>query len=79
VLLDKSIVFEFRRDPRDEKFLELAISLKATHILSSDKDLLSLPRERSEAGRRFRQRLPALCVSEAGEFIQGHGTDLRIV
>jgi putative PIN family toxin of toxin-antitoxin system len=30
------------RDPKDNKFLELAISGKATHIVSGDKDLLAL-------------------------------------
>lgn len=52
--------FLLRRDPRDAKFVELAIGLKATHIVSSDQDLLSLPSDRGDAGRRFRQRLPAV-------------------
>jgi len=30
------------RDPKDDKFLELAVSGRATHIVSGDKDLLSL-------------------------------------
>lgn len=30
------------RDPKDNKFLELAINGKATHIVSGDKDLLAL-------------------------------------
>lgn len=30
------------RDPKDNKFLELALSGKATHILSGDEDLLGL-------------------------------------
>jgi putative PIN family toxin of toxin-antitoxin system len=30
------------RDPKDDKFLELAVSGKATHIISSDPDLLAL-------------------------------------
>jgi putative PIN family toxin of toxin-antitoxin system len=70
--------FEYRRDPRDEKFLELAISLKATHIISSDKDLLSLSQERNEAAKRFRQRLPGVQVIEAGDFIHTHGADSQI-
>jgi putative PIN family toxin of toxin-antitoxin system len=31
-----------RRDPKDNKFLELAVSGKATHIISGDADLLVL-------------------------------------
>ena len=30
------------RDPKDDKFLELAVSGAATHIISGDDDLLSL-------------------------------------
>jgi putative PIN family toxin of toxin-antitoxin system len=30
------------RDPKDDKFLELALSGQATHIISGDKDLLTL-------------------------------------
>ena len=30
------------RDPRDDKFLELAVSGNATHIISGDQDLLAL-------------------------------------
>ena len=31
------------RDPSDDKFLELAVSGAATHIVSGDEDLLTLP------------------------------------
>ena len=35
--------FEFPRDPRDAMFIELAIAGSATHIVTLDPDLLSLP------------------------------------
>lgn len=35
------VVFECR-DPKDNKFLELAVSGRATHLISGDKDLLIL-------------------------------------
>ena len=35
------VVFECR-DPKDDKFLELAVSGRATHLISGDKDLLVL-------------------------------------
>lgn len=70
--------FEYSRDPSDQKFIELAIDLRATHILSSDKDLLSLPGGRSDAARRFRQRLANLEVMDAGSFIRDHGAMLDI-
>ncbi len=67
--------FAYSRDERDEKFIELAIGLNATHILSSDKDLLSLPHGQSEAGRRFRQRLPGVEVMDAGRFVREYGDE----
>ena len=62
--------FEYRRDPRDEKLIELAIAMRASHIISGDNDLLSLPAEKGESGKRFRQRLPVACVVTAHEFLQ---------
>ena len=70
--------FEYRRDPGDEKFIELAIDLKATHILSFDRDLLSLPRSRGEAGKRFRQRLPGVEVLDAVAFLHKHSAEIGV-
>jgi len=67
--------FELARDPRDEKFIELATDLRATHILSFDKDLLSLPSNQGEAGMRFRQLLPGVKVMEAGTFLQEYAAE----
>ena len=62
--------FDFARDPRDAKFIELAIAGRATHILTMDADLLSLVTGRTEAARRFRQRLPDIKVVRPGELIE---------
>lgn len=70
--------FEYRRDPDDQKFIQLAIDLQATHILSFDLDLLSLPRSRGEAGRRFRQRLPGVEIVDAPTFLHRHGAELGV-
>jgi len=43
-----AIRFEFPRGARDERFIELAIALRATHLVSFDEDLLSLPRSQTE-------------------------------
>jgi putative PIN family toxin of toxin-antitoxin system len=72
------VEFEYRRDPLDQKFIELAIGLRATHILSYDKDLLSLPQSQGDAGRRFRQRLPDIRVMDAPSFLDEYGAVLRI-
>lgn len=70
--------FVLRRDPRDAKFVELAIGLKATHIISSDQDLLSLSFERGETEKRFRQRLPGVRVVDPAEFVKRHGAELNL-
>ena len=62
--------FEFQRDPRDAMFIELAIEGEATHLVTMDPDLLSLPAARTDAGKRFRQRLGALTVQTPQAFIQ---------
>ncbi len=67
--------FRYPRDPRDEKFIELAVALGATDIISADQDLLSLPTSRSEAGKRFRQRLPDVRVVSAGTFVRDFPSD----
>jgi uncharacterized protein len=41
-LVDVTDVVTDCRDPQDNKFLELAVSGKATHIISGDDDLLAL-------------------------------------
>lgn len=69
--------FGFPRDPRDEKLIELAISAKATDIVSSDDDLLSLPTGHGDAAKRLRQRLPSLRVMPPAEFVSMHGAALR--
>jgi len=65
--------FIFPRDPHDEKFIELAIASTATHLVTSDNDLLSLPMGRSDAARRFRQRLPTIQVLTPEVFVAMHG------
>ena len=56
----------------------MAIELSATRIISSDKDLLSLPQSNSEAGKRLRQRLPGVKVTEASDFLRQHEAELVI-
>jgi putative PIN family toxin of toxin-antitoxin system len=68
--------FEYPRDPRDEKLIELAIEGRATDIVSGDDDLLSLPTARGDAARRFRQRLPTVRVVRPAEFLRIHAATL---
>jgi len=72
------VKFEFERDPRDAIFIELAIAGSATHIVTLDSDLLSLPTSRTDAGKRFRQRLAGVEVLRPGEFIERHSSLLEL-
>jgi putative PIN family toxin of toxin-antitoxin system len=64
--------FVFDRDPRDAKFIELAIAGHATHIISHDADLLTLPASHGDAGKRFRQRLRDTQIVDALGFATAH-------
>jgi len=70
--------FEYFRDKKDEKLIELAISGQATHLITTDRDLLDLPHRTSEAARRFRQRLPRIEVLKPEAFVDQYGAHLRI-
>jgi putative PIN family toxin of toxin-antitoxin system len=61
--------FDFPRDQRDAKFIELAIQGGATHMVSCDNDLLSLRTGHTDASKRFRQQLSGLSVLRPAEFI----------
>jgi len=68
--------FEYPRDPKDAKFVELAITGRATHIVSGDGDLLSLPAGKDDASKRFRQRLPRVEVLTPSEFLERYADRL---
>lgn len=68
--------FEFARDPRDAMLIELAISGKATDLLSYDKDLLSLPSGHTDAARRLRQRLPNLRIHTPPDFLTANAAEI---
>lgn len=69
--------FRFDRDPSDAKFVELAIAGRATHIVSNDKDLLSLNAAHTDAAKRFRQRLPQVEVLDSASFMQRFAQHFR--
>lgn len=64
------VSFPFARDPTDAKLIELAIESHATHIVTYDADLLSLPGSPGDAGKRFRQRLRSVEVVRPEELIR---------
>ncbi len=69
--------FRLARDPKDAKLVELAIAARATHVVTTDRDLLDLATGRDDAARRFRQRLPGVLVIQPVDFWERFGGELK--
>ena|SRR5688500_10034682 len=61
--------FHYERDPDDEMYLNLAIVVNATYLVSRDQDLLDLMTTATDIAQRFRSRYPFLRVMNAKDFI----------
>ena len=61
--------FVCQRDPKDEKYINLAIVAKADYIVSRDNDLLDLMDESRRDGREFRARFPMLTILDPVMFL----------
>jgi putative PIN family toxin of toxin-antitoxin system len=61
--------FAFPRDPKDAKFIELAIVGAAAAIVTCDHDLLALSTGYDEVSKRFRRRLPLTHVVRPEVFL----------
>ena len=57
------------RDPKDEKYLDLAVAAGATYLVSRDNDLLDLMREQSPEGGAFRARFPQVTILDPVSFL----------
>ena len=55
-------VFEYERDPKDEKYINLALAAKAQYLVSRDLDLLELMNETLPARKDFIRRFPNLRI-----------------
>lgn len=63
-------VFAYSRDPKDEKYINLAVEAKADYVISRDRDLLDLMTNFRDEAKEFRQRFRPLKVIEPLEFLQ---------
>ena len=61
--------YKLERDPKDEKYINLAIITRAEYIVTFDKDLLDLMKEDNQNGRSFRQKYPFLKIINPIDFI----------
>lgn len=63
-------IFSYPRDPKDEKYVNLAVEAKAAYIVSRDKDLLDLMVDFTDEAKEFRQKFRLLKVIEPMELLQ---------
>lgn len=62
--------FKYERDPKDEKYINLALVTRAEYIVTSDRDLLDLMNESTEAGKAFWFKYPFLKILSPPAFLQ---------
>jgi putative PIN family toxin of toxin-antitoxin system len=53
-------VFDYRRDPSDAHYVDLAVACQAKLIVSRDRDLLALEDPATPEGQSFKRRFPEL-------------------
>ena len=57
------------RDPKDEKYINLAVEAEVYYIVSRDKDLLDLMTGHTDECKDFRRRFRPLRVIDPAEFL----------
>ena len=64
------------RDPKDSKYLNLAITAMAPHLVTDDRDLLDLMKPQSTVGIDFRNRFPGVQILTPAAFESAVGSAL---
>jgi putative PIN family toxin of toxin-antitoxin system len=62
-------VFSLERDPKDSKYVNLAVAAEAPYLVTTDRDLLDLMDQSAVAGRDFQDRFPGLRVLDPIAFL----------
>jgi putative PIN family toxin of toxin-antitoxin system len=62
-------IFRFERDPKDEPYINLAVAVRASYLVSRDKDILDLADASTADGERLRRFAPDLQILELGAFL----------
>jgi putative PIN family toxin of toxin-antitoxin system len=63
-------VFSYARDPKDEKYINLAVACGANYIVSRDADLLDLMTNYNIESKEFRQKTRPLRIIEPLELLK---------
>ncbi len=61
--------YHFERDPKDERYINLALVTKAMFLVSRDNDLLDLMKATTPDAKNFRLRYPALIILDLPSFL----------
>ena len=61
--------FKYSRDPKDEKYINLAIEAEADYLISHDRDLLDLMTGIDDECKQFRQRFRHLKIIQPVDFL----------
>lgn len=76
-VLEKAVVvndvqqhFIYARDPKDGKYINLAIEAEANYLVSRDQDLLDLMTGQTDECKDFRRRFRQLKIIEPVEFLK---------
>ena len=70
VIKDVQQHFIYLRDPKDEKYINLAVEAEAEYIVSRDKDLLDLMTSDADECKDFRRRFSSLKIIEPVVFLK---------
>lgn len=62
-------VFDYPRDPKDEPYVNLAVAVDASYLVSRDTDLLDLMRWDREVSRDFQKRFRGLKILDPVAFL----------
>lgn len=63
-------LYTLHRDPKDSKYINLALAADAPYLVTTDHDLLDLMRPETPEGRDFGQRFPKLKILDPVAFLQ---------
>ncbi len=63
-------VYELERDPKDSKYVNLAIAAGASYLVTRDHDLLELGNPTTTIGMDFQRRFPNLQVVEPSTLVR---------
>lgn len=62
--------YHLERDPKDSKYLNLAIAAGAGYLVTDDQDLLELMNPAAAVSREFRNQFPSIRIVEPAVFEQ---------